>query len=86
MPFSPFQTVNIYIFHDFFVCVYPCVQNAMQIVGFMEDEVQSVLQLVAAVLKLGNIEFKPESRSNGLDESRVKDKNGEWFRRRRRSS
>lgn len=51
-------------------------QNAMQIVGFMEDEVQSVLELVAAVLKLGNIEFKPESRCNGADESRVKDKNG----------
>uniref|UniRef100_A0A8C5FWJ2 Myosin IB n=2 Tax=Gadus morhua TaxID=8049 RepID=A0A8C5FWJ2_GADMO len=51
------------------------VRNAMQIVGFMEDEVQSVLELVAAVLKLGNIEFKPESRSNGYDESRVKDKN-----------
>lgn len=53
-------------------------QNAMQIVGFMEDEVQSVLELVAAVLKLGNIEFKPESRVNGFDESRVKDKNGEF--------
>ncbi|XP_076015152.1 unconventional myosin-Ib isoform X2 [Genypterus blacodes] len=51
------------------------VRNAMQIVGFMEDEVQSVLELVAAVLKLGNIEFKPESRCNGIDESRVKDKN-----------
>ncbi|KAM3607281.1 uncharacterized protein V6R79_005031 [Siganus canaliculatus] len=51
------------------------VRNAMQIVGFMEDEVQSVLELVAAVLKLGNIEFKPESRSNGSDESRIKDKN-----------
>ncbi|XP_050975231.1 unconventional myosin-Ib isoform X2 [Labeo rohita] len=51
------------------------VRNAMQIVGFMEDEVQSVLELVAAVLKLGNIEFKPESRCNGYDESRVKDKN-----------
>uniref|UniRef100_A0A8C9SWI6 Myosin IB n=1 Tax=Scleropages formosus TaxID=113540 RepID=A0A8C9SWI6_SCLFO len=50
-------------------------QNAMQIVGFMEDEVQSVLELVAAILKLGNIEFKPESRVNGFDESRVKDKN-----------
>lgn len=48
----------------------------MQIVGFMEDEVQSVLELVAAVLKLGNIEFKPESRCNGTDESRIKDKNG----------
>uniref|UniRef100_A0A672T9I7 Myosin IB n=1 Tax=Sinocyclocheilus grahami TaxID=75366 RepID=A0A672T9I7_SINGR len=53
------------------------VRNAMQIVGFMEDEVQSVLELVAAVLKLGNIEFKPESRCNGFDESRIKDKNGE---------
>ncbi|XP_059417490.1 unconventional myosin-Ib-like isoform X2 [Carassius carassius] len=51
------------------------VRNAMQIVGFMEDEVQSILELVAAVLKLGNIEFKPESRCNGYDESRVKDKN-----------
>uniref|UniRef100_A0A672T9L5 Myosin IB n=1 Tax=Sinocyclocheilus grahami TaxID=75366 RepID=A0A672T9L5_SINGR len=54
------------------------VRNAMQIVGFMEDEVQSVLELVAAVLKLGNIEFKPESRCNGFDESRIKDKNGEF--------
>ncbi|KAL3056628.1 hypothetical protein OYC64_019164 [Pagothenia borchgrevinki] len=51
------------------------VRNAMQIVGFMEDEVQSVLELVAAVLKLGNIEFKPESRCNGNDESRIRDKN-----------
>ncbi|XP_032422841.1 unconventional myosin-Ib isoform X5 [Xiphophorus hellerii] len=51
------------------------VRNAMQIVGFMEDEMQSVLELVAAVLKLGNIEFKPESRCNGMDESRIKDKN-----------
>lgn len=52
----------------------------MQIVGFMETEVQSVLELVAAVLKLGNIEFKPESRCNGTDESRVKDKNGGFDR------
>ncbi|XP_037542799.1 unconventional myosin-Ib isoform X2 [Nematolebias whitei] len=51
------------------------VRNAMQIVGFMENEMQSVLELVAAVLKLGNIEFKPELRCNGIDESRVKDKN-----------
>lgn len=56
-------------------------QNAMQIVGFMEDEVQTVLELVAAVLKLGNIEFKPESRCNGTDESRIKDKNGAFHRR-----
>ncbi|XP_072598309.1 unconventional myosin-Ib isoform X4 [Vulpes vulpes] len=51
------------------------VRNAMQIVGFMDDEAESVLEVVAAVLKLGNIEFKPESRVNGLDESKIKDKN-----------
>uniref|UniRef100_A0A4W2HK32 Unconventional myosin-Ib n=1 Tax=Bos indicus x Bos taurus TaxID=30522 RepID=A0A4W2HK32_BOBOX len=51
------------------------VRNAMQIVGFMDHEAESVLEVVAAVLKLGNIEFKPESRVNGLDESKIKDKN-----------
>ncbi|KAG9473441.1 hypothetical protein GDO78_013562 [Eleutherodactylus coqui] len=51
------------------------VRNAMQIVGFMEHETHSVLEVVAAVLKLGNIEFKPESRVNGQDESKIKDKN-----------
>ncbi|XP_067891758.1 unconventional myosin-Ib isoform X2 [Heterodontus francisci] len=51
------------------------VKNAMQIVGFMDDESELVLEVVAAVLKLGNIEFKPESRVNGLDESRIQDKN-----------
>ncbi|XP_018412721.1 PREDICTED: unconventional myosin-Ib isoform X3 [Nanorana parkeri] len=51
------------------------VKNAMQIVGFMDHETQSVLEIVAAVLKLGNIEFKPESRVNGMDESKIKDKN-----------
>ncbi|XP_078260250.1 unconventional myosin-Ib isoform X1 [Rhinoraja longicauda] len=51
------------------------VKNAMQIVGFLDDEAESVLAVVAAVLKLGNIEFKPESRVNGLDESRIQDKN-----------
>ncbi|XP_026523681.1 unconventional myosin-Ib [Notechis scutatus] len=50
-------------------------KNAMQIVGFMDHEIQSVFEVVAAVLKLGNIEFKPESRVNGLDESKIKDKN-----------
>ncbi|XP_037705036.1 unconventional myosin-Ib isoform X5 [Choloepus didactylus] len=51
------------------------VRNAMQIVGFLDHEAQSVLEVVATVLKLGNIEFKPDSRVNGLDESKIKDKN-----------
>lgn len=52
----------------------------MQIVGFMDHEAEAVLEVVAAVLKLGNIEFKPESRVNGLDESKIKDKNGKAMR------
>ncbi|OBS74163.1 hypothetical protein A6R68_15301, partial [Neotoma lepida] len=55
------------------------VRNAMQIVGFMDHEAEAVLEVVAAVLKLGNIEFKPESRVNGLDESKIKDKNGSFW-------
>ncbi|XP_078536530.1 unconventional myosin-Ib isoform X3 [Lissotriton helveticus] len=51
------------------------VRNAMQIVGFMDHETRCVLEVVAALLKLGNIEFKPESRVNGQDESKIKDKN-----------
>uniref|UniRef100_A0A8B9EA45 Myosin IB n=1 Tax=Anser cygnoides TaxID=8845 RepID=A0A8B9EA45_ANSCY len=42
------------------------VRNAMQIVGFMDHETQSVFEVVAAVLKLGNIEFKPESHALAL--------------------
>uniref|UniRef100_A0A8B9NEU1 Myosin IB n=1 Tax=Accipiter nisus TaxID=211598 RepID=A0A8B9NEU1_9AVES len=51
---------------DFLCKCCPC--NAMQIVGFMDHETQSVFEVVAAVLKLGNIEFKPESRVNELKE------------------
>ncbi|XP_077010620.1 unconventional myosin-Ib isoform X4 [Tamandua tetradactyla] len=51
------------------------VRNAMQIVGFPDHEAESILEVVATVLKLGNIEFKPDSRVNGLDESKIKDKN-----------
>ncbi|XP_069471783.1 unconventional myosin-Ib isoform X2 [Ambystoma mexicanum] len=51
------------------------VRNAMQIVGFMDHESRSVFEVVAALLKLGNIEFKHESRVNGQDESKIKDKN-----------
>uniref|UniRef100_A0A8C9TPZ7 Myosin IB n=1 Tax=Scleropages formosus TaxID=113540 RepID=A0A8C9TPZ7_SCLFO len=51
------------------------IMDAMKTVCFMDNEVQSVLELVAAVMKLGNIEFKSESRVNGFDESRVEDNN-----------
>ncbi|XP_064408569.1 unconventional myosin-Ib isoform X1 [Latimeria chalumnae] len=43
------------------------VQNAMQIIGFTNSEVTSVLETVAVVLKLGNIQLVAESKANGMD-------------------
>nr|XP_002123096.1 unconventional myosin-Ib-like [Ciona intestinalis] len=43
------------------------VLNAFDIIGFSRSEVDNVLMLVAAVLKLGNIRFKAISAKNGMD-------------------
>ncbi|KAL4616612.1 unconventional myosin-Ib-like isoform X1 [Arapaima gigas] len=51
------------------------IMDAMQTVGFTDKEVHSVLVLVVAVLKLGNIRFKSESRVDGYSESQVEDSN-----------
>ncbi|EHB07973.1 Myosin-Ib [Heterocephalus glaber] len=37
------------------------VRNTVQVLGFMDHKAESVLVVVAAVLKLGNIKFKPKS-------------------------
>ncbi|XP_069826499.1 unconventional myosin-Ia isoform X2 [Dendropsophus ebraccatus] len=42
------------------------VKNAMKIIGFSDSEVTSILQIVAVVLKLGNIEIKGQFQSNGM--------------------
>ncbi|XP_030052520.1 unconventional myosin-Ia isoform X2 [Microcaecilia unicolor] len=43
------------------------VKNAMEIIGFSEAEVTSVLQIVAVVLKLGNIQLNNQFQANGTD-------------------
>ncbi|XP_068123584.1 unconventional myosin-Ia isoform X2 [Hyperolius riggenbachi] len=42
------------------------VKDAMKIIGFAESEVTSILEIVAAVLKLGNIEIKGQFQANGM--------------------
>ena len=41
------------------------VLESMSVLGFEPDEVQAILRIVAAVLHLGNIEFKTNARSQG---------------------
>ncbi|XP_073519453.1 unconventional myosin-Ia isoform X2 [Phyllobates terribilis] len=42
------------------------VKEAMKIIGFSDSEVISILQIVAVVLKLGNIEIKGQFQANGM--------------------
>ncbi|KAG8585671.1 hypothetical protein GDO81_005104 [Engystomops pustulosus] len=42
------------------------VKSAMKIIGFSDSEVTSILQIVAVVLKLGNIEIKGQFQANGM--------------------
>ncbi|XP_077153818.1 unconventional myosin-Ia isoform X1 [Ranitomeya variabilis] len=42
------------------------VKDAMKIIGFSDSEVISILQIVAVVLKLGNIEIKGQFQANGM--------------------
>ncbi|XP_053311684.1 unconventional myosin-Ia isoform X2 [Spea bombifrons] len=42
------------------------VKNAMKIIGFSDEEVTSILEIVALVLKLGTIEMKGQFQSNGM--------------------
>nr|XP_033794871.1 unconventional myosin-Ia isoform X3 [Geotrypetes seraphini] len=43
------------------------VKNAMEIIGFSDVEVTSVLQIVAVVLKLGSIQLSNQTQANGMD-------------------
>lgn len=42
-------------------CVYLCPQEAMSVVGLSLEDQDSVLQLVAGILHLGNISFREEN-------------------------
>ncbi|XP_069762513.1 unconventional myosin-Ib-like isoform X2 [Narcine bancroftii] len=49
------------------------VKAAMNIIGFEKSEVDSVWEMVAVVLKLGNITLKAEPQSSGMDECYIND-------------
>lgn len=51
-------------------------QNAFDVIGFSRDEVDSVLELVSAVMKLGDIRFKSLSSKNGMANSIVDNEEG----------
>ncbi len=50
----------------------------MTVIGFEEDEVVRVFQLVAAVLKLGNVQFVHHNNIDGTDGARISHEDGAW--------
>ncbi len=51
-------------------------QKAMEVIGFSQEEMVSVFQLVASVLKLGNIHFQHHSNIDGTDGCKLINDNG----------
>ncbi|RUS71257.1 hypothetical protein EGW08_020980 [Elysia chlorotica] len=47
------------------------VQNGMEIIGFSADERSQVLQLLASILKLGNVQFTDRPNEDGTDGSDI---------------
>ncbi|KAK7488188.1 hypothetical protein BaRGS_00020630 [Batillaria attramentaria] len=43
------------------------VQNGMRVIGFHEEEITALWQLVASILKLGNVEFSHRQNADGTD-------------------
>lgn len=50
-------------------------QTAMKKIGFLEDEIESVYRLIAAILHLGNVQFS-DTFKNGMDTVNVVDRKG----------
>ena len=50
----------------------------MEVIGFYRDEITSILQLVAAILKLGNVEFSHRSNPDGTDGCDISSENGNF--------
>uniref|UniRef100_G3VSQ4 Unconventional myosin-Ia n=1 Tax=Sarcophilus harrisii TaxID=9305 RepID=G3VSQ4_SARHA len=49
------------------------VQNAMNIIGFSTEEVQQIFEVVAMVLKLGNVELRDDFQASGVAGSSIRD-------------
>ncbi|XP_054941554.1 unconventional myosin-Ia isoform X5 [Physeter macrocephalus] len=51
-------------------------QSAMTVIGFSKEEIRQVLEVVALVLKLGNVELADEFQANGIPASGIRDGRG----------
>ena len=47
----------------------------MKKIGFLEDEIEGVFRLIAAILHLGNVQFS-DTFKNGMDTVNIVDKEG----------
>ncbi|KAE8626610.1 hypothetical protein XENTR_v10006681 [Xenopus tropicalis] len=52
------------------------VKNAMEIIGLSDAEVTSILEIVAVILKLGNVEIKGQFQANGMAACYITDTKG----------
>ena len=52
-------------------------QGAMEVIGFNRQETAAVFQLVSAVLKLGNVQFKHHANMDGTDGCQLINEHGE---------
>lgn len=52
-------------------------QKGMQIIGFQDEEIFSTFELIATILKLGNLEFVHRSNLDGTDGCEINSKYGE---------
>ena len=47
------------------------VQHALEVLGFEKEDYVIIFQLVAAILKLGNIQFQHKSNMDGTDGCKI---------------
>lgn len=48
----------------------------MTVIGFSKEEIQQVLEVIALVLKLGNVEMTDEFQADGIPGSAIRDGRG----------
>ena len=51
----------------------------MEVIGFSEEEVVLIFQLVSCVLKLGNLQFQHYNNIDGTDGARIANDDGRLF-------
>ena len=51
----------------------------MEVVGFMPEDISSILELLAAILNLGNITFTGLTLPNGTDACKLKESPGNYM-------